>query len=242
LKNSFVPFIPGAWDVFIVLTLLSNESSLGLHAWGWLIIYDLHSLLRKASLVPCHCTAPACDIFGALHEARYFWHSTQGITAPTSFLHRHWHSAQSIAICFSSSRDVLVPGPTNSAPISWNRTSREFCCLDFTTANSSWADSYPKAHGSLDGSVLLGLFPTVTPQFPCPRLIQTMKIMCSGKPEPWLLLKLHDVLVVLETWKPQTRGPVSSNPPFLLVFSAGLSPWLLGLDYLESCLLKPAKP
>jgi hypothetical protein len=82
---------------------------------------------------------------------------------PTSFLHRHWRFAQSIAICFSSSRDVLVPGPTDSAPISWDRTAREYSCFGFTTTNSSWTDSDPKAQGPLDGPVWLGLLLTVTP-------------------------------------------------------------------------------
>jgi hypothetical protein len=63
----------------------------------------------------------------------------------------------------------------------------------------------------------------ITPQFPCLRLTQTMGILCSGKPEPWLLLELHDVFVVPETLKTANSG-VNSDPPFLLVFSTGLSP------------------
>jgi len=125
---------------------------------------------KKGILMSCHCTVPESDIYGTLHETRYSWRSARdkiflvlctSIVVPTSFLHCHWRFAQSIAICFLSSRDALVLGPTDSAPFSRDRTTQEHHCLGFTIANSYWDGSNLKAHGPLDGLVWLGLFPTI---------------------------------------------------------------------------------
>jgi hypothetical protein len=57
-----------------------------------------------------------------------------------------------------------------------DRTIRESCYLGFIAAYSSSAGTDLKAHDSLDGLVLVELFPTVTPKFPYPRHTRTIRI------------------------------------------------------------------
>jgi hypothetical protein len=95
---------------------------------------------------------------------------------------------------------MLVSSLVDSAPISQDRTAREHSCLGFTTTNSSWADSDLKAHSPLARwASLVGIIPNSCPPIPLSEAYSDNENFMFGKPKPWLLLKLQDVLVVPKT-------------------------------------------
>jgi len=135
-------------------------------------------------------------------------------------------------------------------------------------ANSPWADTDLKAHDSLDMSVWVELFPTVTLQIPlsesyfdngkfvfrqiwalAPSLVISEKLL-TYKTWGWNLTP-HTFLFFLRVlslspgiglpgspacWKP-TKMRVKFNPPFFIVFSVGLSPWICLMVFSYPCFL-----